>query len=277
MGQDKTITPWELALQDPHLMRLGDYLATQLGEDAVARLKLETEAIRWKLEAEFLQDPWQEGLIIKKVVDPNFIARPFVLLWTIKSQDHSTCPLDMMQKKGEMLQHSEEKCPKAKVPEQPDEKEVDDDDTKRERYKPWEKYERGGRLQGIFKWKKYKEQEQTEKGDDQGSKVPKAGKVKNKLDPDAHKCKEKITKEIRKVLLSTYKPKCKTIKSKKVEDQDQMSGRMRSGWQGPRPPVSEEPQKKKKIKSREKRKKLASNNPHSLIGGAAGDQVNHHI
>ena len=39
-------SPWELALEDPHLMRLGDFLATQMGKVALARLELELE-LEW--------------------------------------------------------------------------------------------------------------------------------------------------------------------------------------------------------------------------------------
>ena len=107
---------WELALEDDHLMRLGDVLAAQIGKEAVVRLELELdqewsgggqEAIRRRLDEVFLSDQenqwsplwshwrchWQEKPEIVKIVDPNHNAIPFVLMWTSKGQSHASCPL----------------------------------------------------------------------------------------------------------------------------------------------------------------------------------------
>ena len=121
MDRGRRVTPWELALKDPHLMRLGDWLAAQMGDTEVARVELEMdlewdgygrETIRRRLEGNYESDMknqchwhsdtgdqchwkchWDDKPQIQKIVDPDYYSRPFVVLWTGKNQSHRSCPL----------------------------------------------------------------------------------------------------------------------------------------------------------------------------------------
>ena len=53
-------SPWELAQDDPHYMRLGEYLAAKLTSEEMTRLQAAGEVSREGLEEEFLRDPWEE-------------------------------------------------------------------------------------------------------------------------------------------------------------------------------------------------------------------------
>ena len=74
---------WNMALKDPHLMRLGDFLVQKDGREDMGKLELE--------EA-YLRDPWMNWLTIVKVVDPEYQAKPFVKILNNQAQDHSCCP-----------------------------------------------------------------------------------------------------------------------------------------------------------------------------------------
>ena len=126
-------SPWELALEDPHLMRLGDFLAIQMGKEALARLELELdlewcgggqEAIRRRLEGEYLTDQedqwspfwshwrsqWEDKPKIVKIVDENYFARPFVVMHTSKDQSHASCPLSYVTKKDTEIKYVYNSC-----------------------------------------------------------------------------------------------------------------------------------------------------------------------
>ena len=62
-GLGKVVTPWALALRDPHCLRLEDFLAAQMGKEAVVRLGLDLEhsgvgqeEIKRRLEGLYLKD-----------------------------------------------------------------------------------------------------------------------------------------------------------------------------------------------------------------------------
>ena len=62
-GLGKTVTPWALASRDPHCLRLEDFLAAQMGKEAVVRLGLDLEysgvgqeEIKRRLEGLYLKD-----------------------------------------------------------------------------------------------------------------------------------------------------------------------------------------------------------------------------
>ena len=145
MVKGRKVTPWEMALKDPHLMRLGDWLAAKMGDTEVNRLELELdlewegygrEAIRRRLEGVYQSDMenqcqwhsemgdqchwkchWQEHPQITKIVDPEFNTRPFVVLWTNKDQSHHKCPLYRESKNEENMKHSEVADePRARLP-----------------------------------------------------------------------------------------------------------------------------------------------------------------
>ena len=94
-------SPWKLVQDDPHYMRLGEYLAAKLTGEELTRLLEAGEVSREELEEEFLRDPWEE-VGIQMVVDPKFMARPFVLLVSLKAHDHSLCPLFKMIKESKL-------------------------------------------------------------------------------------------------------------------------------------------------------------------------------
>ena len=73
---------WELALGDPHLVRLQDWLAHTDGEEHYSREELERS---------FLEEPWMCDLDIIYVVDPNYCTIPFVQIWNNKEKPHATC------------------------------------------------------------------------------------------------------------------------------------------------------------------------------------------
>ena len=181
MEKERKATPWELALKDPHLMRLGDWLAAQIGDTEVAKVEIDLdlewdgygrEAIRRRLEGVYQSDMrnqcqwhlemgsnchwkchWQEYPQIQKIVDPDNYARPFVVLWTSKDQSHHSCPLYHNARNDENIRYSEaEDEPRATVPGKMKE-EQDSEDEMRDNYKPWEEHERGGRMTGVLKWK----------------------------------------------------------------------------------------------------------------------------
>jgi hypothetical protein len=72
---------WAMALQDPHFMRLGRFLAqheNQPGkEDA--------------LEQSFKEEPWLNWIKLIHVVDPQMCLKPFVILWDNKAPPHTNC------------------------------------------------------------------------------------------------------------------------------------------------------------------------------------------
>ena len=146
-------SPWKLALEDPHLMRLGDFLATQMGKAALASLELELdlewsgggqEAIRRRLEGVYLKDQedqwsplwshwpsqWQEKPKIVKIVDENYFARPFVVMHTSKDQSHASCPLSYVTKKDAEIKCSNKEDLRDRVPGQMEEN-LGSDDEKR--------------------------------------------------------------------------------------------------------------------------------------------------
>ena len=84
---------WRLAIKDPHLMRLGEYLQHLEGEQEVARLLEEDDIDMEELERAFLAEPWKEGLSIVRVVDPTGFTKPFIEVANIKAKDHKNCLL----------------------------------------------------------------------------------------------------------------------------------------------------------------------------------------
>jgi hypothetical protein len=84
---------WEQALADPHLMRLGDWLARQLGEREMAKL----EAEGWSkedLEKQHLRGDYRaERLKLVMVKSPSSRFRPFVQVWVSKAESHAACPM----------------------------------------------------------------------------------------------------------------------------------------------------------------------------------------
>ena len=71
---------WQRALQDPSLMRLGDWLTRQVSENKLAQL--EKEGVPKKvMEEKFLREKGETKTIIM-VEDPNKENQPFIKLWT---------------------------------------------------------------------------------------------------------------------------------------------------------------------------------------------------
>ena len=73
---------WQLAINDPHLVRLGQFLARQSGR----------EGCEEQLELSFMEESWLSWLKIEQVVEPGFGKRPFVIISGSQSGSHSACP-----------------------------------------------------------------------------------------------------------------------------------------------------------------------------------------
>ena len=130
--------------------------------------------------------------------------------------------------------------------------EKEGDDEMRQQFKPWEEHEKGKRLQGIFKWKQHKKQEQ-ERYSEEKTKIM-VCEVKVKVKGQKQKCKETICKKIRKVLLSKYKYKSKSNKNDRVPEERKKSNK-ESGWlKSSRISLSEKPQERKKDRKNNDRK-----------------------
>jgi hypothetical protein len=85
---------WEQALADPHLMRLGDWLARQLGEREMAKLEAEGSS-KEDLEKQHLRSDYRaERLKVVMVKEPSSSRfRPFVQVWVSKAESHAACPM----------------------------------------------------------------------------------------------------------------------------------------------------------------------------------------
>ena len=246
-------SPWELAQDDPHYMRLGEYLAAKLTSEEMTRLQATGEVSREGLEEEFLRDPWEE-LDIRKVVDPQFFARPFVLVVSLRAKDHSTCPLHKMVKENSEVHWGKEEVTVEMDTEGKIDERKDDDHVARGRYKNWEEHEKGKRIQGIFKWKQHLKQEA--KNASQLQEVTKTKhSVKVKVDTTIHKCKEPITPDIKKMLLTASKSKVK--RKQKGSEERNKRNEILEGSTNQKPLLSEKPQERKKVKKiKETEKKL---------------------
>ena len=283
MGKEMKDTPWELAQRDPHLMRLGDYLATQMGPEAMAKLELELEldwdwggreAIMRRMEAEYLSDQqdqciwhlsdhedqchwrchWQEKPRITMIVDPQNYARPFVTMWTSKEQSHTSCEINMLRKKAVISLENVKQGQRTTIIGQMKEK-VDEDDMKRTQYKHWEEHERGGKMRGVFKWKLHSTQSlQTNNSDDQLENSLGKKKVTKKLDEEGNMCQEDINPAIRKILGTTRKSKVGRKHSQEEKNKNTKTTAVIPGWQGPRDILSEKQQKKKTHEKKNKEK-----------------------
>ena len=80
---------WQLALNDPHLMRLGEFLARTSGR----------EGSEDELESSFLEESWLSWLKIDQVVEPGFGKRPFVVMSGNQLGSHSACPFFTLKQK----------------------------------------------------------------------------------------------------------------------------------------------------------------------------------
>ena len=80
---------WQLAINDPHLMRLGQFLAW------ISR----REGCEEQLESSFMEEPWLSWLKMEQVVEPGFGKRPFVIISGNQSGSHSACPFFALNQK----------------------------------------------------------------------------------------------------------------------------------------------------------------------------------
>ena len=247
-------SPWQLAQEDPHYMRLGEYLAAKLTNEEMTKLQEAGKVSREGLEEEFLRGPW-EKLDIRKVVDPQYFARPFVLVVSLNAKDHSTCPLSCMVKEKYEVQWGNEVVAKEHTGNKIYESKGSDG-TARGRYRTWEDHEKEGkRIQGIFKWKQHRKQKLNSHTSQEANKKPQ--KSIFIVQGASNKCEETITDEIRKILKRTYKPKAFANKVKKVSIERKVPNKTVAGWKNCRSFASEKSQERKKSKKKkEKNKKL---------------------
>ena len=73
---------WQLAINDPHLMRLGHFLASTSGR----------EGSEEQLEISFMEEPLLSWVKIEQVMEPGFGKRPFVIISSSHLGLHSACP-----------------------------------------------------------------------------------------------------------------------------------------------------------------------------------------
>ena len=246
-------SPWQLAQDDPHYMRLGEYLAAKLTGEEMTRLQEVGEVSREGLEKEFLRDPW-EKLDIRKVVDPQYITRPFVLVVSLKAKDHSTCPLYNMVKKKDTVQWENEVATREPDTENRNDESKGNDDTARGRFKTWKEHEKGKRIQGIFKWKQHRKQEELNSHAHQDAiKKPKTSKFI--VQAGSNTCKETITNEIRKILLKTYKSKAFINRGQKVFKEKNVPNKLGGGWKNCKQFLSEKSQERNKSKKKKEKDK----------------------
>ena len=261
---------WDMALQDPHLVRLGDYLCNLEGREYVNMFQHDA-GHKEAMERSFMSEPWKVGVTIVKVVDPSFHSRPFVLMWNNKSRDHASCPIsNLVDEKSSPK--SEDDVTYRKVPG------LSEGKGKPElpNCRSWEEWERKGRdmaeLQKLFNWKITKPA--LENREDQKKVKEKNMKTsKSKQDTTDHHCKEKINKKIIRLLMSSYSYKqksknknknshssnCKTAQASKPS-----STSSTQDWKGPRRTVSEIPQKKKIKSSCCKKNRKEKNKSHNM-------------
>ena len=79
---------WQLAITDPHLMRLGEFLARQSGREGVDE----------QLESSFLEERWLSWIKLEMVEEPGFGKRPFVIICN-KLGSHAACPFSALKQK----------------------------------------------------------------------------------------------------------------------------------------------------------------------------------
>ena len=78
---------WQLAINDPHLLRLGEFLARQSGREGCDK----------QLETSFMEESWLSWVKLVMVVEPGFGKRPFVVISGNKLGSHSACPFFAMK------------------------------------------------------------------------------------------------------------------------------------------------------------------------------------
>ena len=78
---------WQRAIQDPSLMKLGDWLTRQVSESKLAQLEMEG-VTRRIMEEKFLREEGETKTIIM-VEDLNKVEQPFIKLWTRKKAGQS--------------------------------------------------------------------------------------------------------------------------------------------------------------------------------------------
>ena len=226
MGMTEMKQVWEMAIQDPHLMRLGEYLA-----------HVDSQMSSFDLEADFLRDPWIAGLTLIHVVDPDYRVKPFILLWNNKGESHSTCPFYKrcagdQEKKAMKHDHApyipgvSEKGEEVVLP----------------HFKKWEEREKGGRMEDVFHWavKKEKlEQKQSVQSDGEIGKTKKGKTSCSIPDSNANHCQQSINKIIKNLLMSkSQKKNPKKSQKKNI----QASSSKTCSWRGPREAPSQVPQ-----------------------------------
>ena len=69
---------WQKALQDPSLMRLGDWLTRQISEEKLAELE-EDGVTKRVMEEKYMKDEVTKTIVM--VEDPNKLNQPFIQLW----------------------------------------------------------------------------------------------------------------------------------------------------------------------------------------------------
>ena len=233
---------WEQALADPHLMRLGDWLARQLGEREMAKLEAEGES-KEDLEKQHLWGDYRaERLKVVMVKEPSSSRfRPFVQVWVSKAESHAACPMSRGVATEVKTEIKEEVKPEIKEEVKPEIPGTQENDEKETRYRtPKQKKRKGDQtnLENIFKWKckqtNNKEKEENIGDDDQETDQKSIKQKKKKEKKVKPEIKEEITPAIIKLLRRSYKGS-KVKKDKVFGTEKEESNHSSSAWRGPRP------------------------------------------
>ena len=79
---------WQLAINDPHLIRLGEFLARQSGREGCDE----------EMESSFMEEAWLSWLKLEMVTEPEFGKRPFVIICN-QFGSHSACLCSALKQK----------------------------------------------------------------------------------------------------------------------------------------------------------------------------------
>ena len=223
---------WDLANKDPHLIRLGKYLAYNKG------FKNTNCNIENKLEKIYLKEVKNTNLIIHRVINPDMRVAAFIQVWSNKSSSHDKCQLSKIINKGRekkaVTKVSTAEC--RNIPGLSDCQQEESRDGKSNFNQTWVqvKKERRGRETAIFSWiPKPTEQHKSLKA----PKAPKSPKPKHDL--TYNQCRVKVNKVIRRVLKSRYQSKTE----RKARSNPKTP--IHPNWNGKRNCESEKPQTRK--------------------------------
>ena len=192
-----------MAMEDPHLMRLGHYLEHLEGPEEVARL-LNDGIDLDELEKAFLKEPWKAGLSIVRVVDPTGRVKPFIEVDNIQGKDHQHCPFHIYTMLCSQESESSDNEQGGHIPKVVG-LSVETNYASLPKFKPWEKRECRGELRKMLSWRVKTRSQSSPK---HTTKVAQASKPKkSESEKKVSQPTVKMTKAILKILTKSRGPK----------------------------------------------------------------------